>query len=73
MIFQRTKDKLKNEVITFFGEKGIENTEEKLIQWLDFAEFQMKDDTYWSPCENCINVNCIRTEDFPMWFCPYQK
>ena len=38
-----------------------------------FAEFQMKDDTYWSPCENCINVNCIKTEDFPMWFCPYQE
>jgi len=65
--------KLIKEIKEFFGEKGIDNTQENLIMWYGFAEFQMKEDTYWSPCENCDNPSCRVKEDFPIWFCADQK
>ena len=66
-------NKLTKEIKEFFSEKGIDNTQEKLLIWYGFAELQMKEDTYWSPCENCDNPSCRAKEDFPIWFCVDQK
>ena len=68
------KDKqLTKEIKEFFEEKGIEYKEEKFIMWYGFAELQMKQDTYWSPCENCDNPSCRKKDDFPIWFCEDQR
>ena len=48
-------NKLVKEIKEFFSEKGIDNTQEKLLVWYGFAELQIKEDTYWSSCENCDN------------------
>jgi len=64
--------KLTKEIKEFFKAKETEHTEEKLIIWYGFAEYQMKQDTYWSPCENCDNPSCRKKDDFPIWFCAEQ-
>jgi hypothetical protein len=58
--------KLKKEVKESMKFNGIENIEEKLIIWYGFAEYQMKQDTYQTPCEDCDNPNCKKKEDFPI-------
>lgn len=65
--------KLEKEIKEFIKFKGIENTEEKLIMCYGFAEYQMKQDTYETPCENCDNPNCKKKENFPIWFCQDQE
>lgn len=62
-------EKLLTEVKEFFEEKGIDKTVEKISEWIKFAEFQMEQETYWSPCEDCDNPSCRKKEDFPIWFC----
>lgn len=64
--------KLTKEIKEFFAENGIDNTEEKLLIMYGYAEFIMKSDTYWSPCENCDNPSCGVKENFPIWFCADQ-
>ena len=66
-------EKLTLEIKEFMDCKGIDDTKEKLEQWYGFAEFQMEQDTYWSPCEDCDNPSCRRKEEFPIWFCSDQR
>lgn len=68
------KDKqLISEIKQFLEARGDSNTQEKLIMWYSFAEFQMEQETYWSPCENCDNPSCRKKDNFPMWFCADQR
>lgn len=66
-------EKLIKEVKEFLECKGVLATKENIDQWTNFAEFQMDNDTYWSPCEDCDNPSCRKKEDFSMWFCVDQK
>jgi len=65
--------KLTKEIKEFLKVRELDITEEALIMWYGFAEFQMDTETYWSPCENCDNPSCNVKEDFPIWFCADQK
>ena len=69
----KNDEKLISEIKEFLETGVIDNTEEKIEEWYKFAEFQMEQDTYWSPCEDCDNPSCRKKDNFPMWFCDNQR
>jgi len=65
--------KLTKEIKEFLKARELDITQEAIIMWYGFSEFQMDTDTCWSPCEDCDNINCNVKDDFPIWFCADQK
>jgi hypothetical protein len=66
-----TNEQLKIEVKEFVNNKFIINkSEENIMIYFGYAQHQIKQDYYRTPCEDCDNPNC--KDEIRIWYCPNQ-